>query len=177
GGRTRVDRTPEHARADRHSFAGAEAGADAQVRLQLLERRGGLDPRQDRRRGEIAPTPRARLPAEADRVKLSPVLEVGIVGLPGSGRSTLLAALTGAHGLLGVVPIPDERLEAVARIEGSAKVTPAALEVVDVPGTGPALLGNLRKVDALLGVVDGFSGTRDSAADREVLLLELVVAD
>jgi ribosome-binding ATPase YchF (GTP1/OBG family) len=99
------------------------------------------------------------------------------VGLPGSGRSTLLAALTGAHGPLGVVPIPDERLEAVARIEGSAKVTPAALEVVDVPGTGPALLGNLRKVEALLGVVDGFSGTRDSAADREALLLELVVAD
>ena len=46
-----------------------------------------------------------------------------------------------------------------------------------MPGTGPALLGNLRQMDALLGVVDAFSGTRDTAADREALLLEMVVAD
>jgi ribosome-binding ATPase YchF (GTP1/OBG family) len=105
------------------------------------------------------------------------VLEVGIVGLPGAGRSTLLAALTGGHGSLGTVEIPDERLTAVAAVEASAKVTPATLQLVDVPGTGPALLGNLRKVDALLAVVDGFSGTRDPAADRESLLLELLVAD
>jgi ribosome-binding ATPase YchF (GTP1/OBG family) len=105
------------------------------------------------------------------------VLEVGIVGLPGAGRSTLLAALTGGHGSLGTVEIPDERLGAVAAVEGSAKLTPATLQLVDVPGTGPALLGNLRKVEALLAVVDGFSGTRDPAADRESLLLELLVAD
>jgi ribosome-binding ATPase len=105
------------------------------------------------------------------------VLEVGIVGLPGSGRSTLFAALTGGHGSLGAVEIPDERLAAVAAIEASAKLTPASLQLVDVPGTGPALLGNLRKVDALLAVVDGFSGTRDPAADREALRLELLVAD
>ena len=102
---------------------------------------------------------------------------MGIVGLPGSGRSTLFAALTGGHGPVGTVPIPDERLEPVARIESSAKVTPATLEVVDVPGTGSALLGNLRQMDALLAVVDDFSGTRDPAADREALLLEMVVAD
>jgi ribosome-binding ATPase YchF (GTP1/OBG family) len=105
------------------------------------------------------------------------VLEVGIVGLPGAGRSTLLAALTGGHGSLGTVEIPDERLDAVAVVEASAKVTPATLQLVDVPGTGPALLGNLRKVEALLAVVDGFSGTREPAADRESLLLELLVAD
>jgi ribosome-binding ATPase len=100
------------------------------------------------------------------------------VGLPGSGRSTLFAALTGGgHGPVGTVPIPDERLEPVARIESSAKITPAALELVDVPGTGQTLLGNLRQTEALLGVVDGFSGTRDAAADREALLLELVVSD
>ena len=46
-----------------------------------------------------------------------------------------------------------------------------------MPGTGPALLGNLRQMDALLAVVDAFSGTRDTAADREALLLEMVVAD
>jgi ribosome-binding ATPase YchF (GTP1/OBG family) len=75
------------------------------------------------------------------------------------------------------VQIPDERLDAVAAVEESAKITPVALQLVDVPGTGPALLGNLRKMEALLGVLDGFSGTRDPAADRESLLLELLVAD
>jgi ribosome-binding ATPase len=105
------------------------------------------------------------------------VLEVGIVGLPGSGRSTLFAALTGGHGSVGTAEIPDERLAPVAVAVGSAKATPAALKVVEVAGTGPALLGNLRQVDALLAVVDGFSGTRDPAADRESLQLELLVAD
>jgi ribosome-binding ATPase YchF (GTP1/OBG family) len=99
------------------------------------------------------------------------------VGLPGSGRSTALAALTGGHGPVGTVPVPDERLEPLAAIEKSAKITPVALEVVDVPGAGPALLGNLRQVEALIGVVDGFSGTRDPRADREALVLEMVVAD
>jgi len=105
------------------------------------------------------------------------VLEIGIVGLPGSGRSTLFAALTGGHGSLGAVPIPDERLDAVAQAVGSAKTTPAMLQVVDVPGTGAALLGNLRKVDALLAVLDAFSGTHDPAADLETIRLELIVAD
>jgi hypothetical protein len=105
------------------------------------------------------------------------VLEIGIVGLPGSGRSTLFAALTGGHGSLGAVPIPDERLDAVAQAVGSAKTTPATLQVVDVPGAGAALLGNLRKVDALLAVLDAFSGTRDPAPDLETIRLELIVAD
>jgi len=105
------------------------------------------------------------------------MLEIGIVGLPGSGRSTLFAALTGARGTVGTVEIPDERLAAVAEVEGSAKSTPAVLRVEDVAGTGPALLGNLRRTEALLGVVDGFSGTGDPAADRASLELELLVAD
>ena len=87
------------------------------------------------------------------------MLEVGIVGLPGSGRSTLFAALTGGRGAVGTAPIPDERLEPVAQVVGSAKATPAVLQVTDVAGTGPALLGNLRQVDALIAVTDGFSGT------------------
>jgi len=105
------------------------------------------------------------------------VLEVGIVGLPGSGRSTLFSALVGGHGSLGAVPIPDERLDAVAQAVGSEKTTPATLQVVDVPGAGPALLGNLRKMDALLAVVDGFSGTREPSADLDSIRLELIVAD
>src|SRR5881398_3972064 len=73
--------------------------------------------------------------------------------------------------------IPDERLDRLAGTVGARKVTPAAVRVVDVPGTGPQLLGNLRQVDALLVVLDGFSGTRVPAADLETLKLELLVAD
>src|SRR5437899_6356155 len=73
--------------------------------------------------------------------------------------------------------IPDERLDRLAEAVGARKVTPAAVRVVDVPGTGPALLGNLRQVDALLVVLDGFSGTRVPADDLETLKLELLVAD
>src|SRR5438105_11747646 len=73
--------------------------------------------------------------------------------------------------------IPDERLEQLAETVRARKVTPAAIRVVDVPGTGPQLLGNLRQVDALLLVVDGWSGGRDPAADAETLALELLVAD
>jgi ribosome-binding ATPase len=105
------------------------------------------------------------------------MLEAGIVGLPGSGKTTLFTALTGGQGAVGTVPIPDERLEPVARTVGAAKVTPATLQLVEVTGTGPAMLGNLRKMDALLGVVDGFSGTRDPEVDRESLALELLIAD
>jgi ribosome-binding ATPase YchF (GTP1/OBG family) len=105
------------------------------------------------------------------------MLEAGIVGLPGSGKTTLFTALTGGQGAVGTVPIPDDRLEPVARTVGAAKMTPATLQLVEVAGTGPAMLGNLRKMDALLGVVDGFSGTRDPEADRESLALELLIAD
>src|SRR3954451_1175480 len=110
-------------------------------------------------------------------------LEVGIVGLPSSGKSTLFRALTRAetHGSgkehVGMAQIPDPRLDRLAETVGARKVTPAAVRVVDVPGTGPQLVGNLRQVDALLVVLDGFSGTRVPPDDLETLKLELLVAD
>jgi ribosome-binding ATPase len=110
-------------------------------------------------------------------------LEVGIVGLPGAGKTTLFTALTKAGGgeygktNVGMAQIADERLEALAEVVSARKITPAAIRVQDVPGTGPALLGNLRQVDALLVVLDGFSPGADSAGDLENLKLELLVAD
>jgi ribosome-binding ATPase len=106
-------------------------------------------------------------------------LEVGIVGLPSSGKSTLFHALTGARatGDVGMTAVPDSRLQRVAEVIKPRKVTPAAIRVVEVRGTGPELLGNLRQVDALLVVLDAFSGTRVPADDLETLRLELLVAD
>jgi ribosome-binding ATPase len=112
------------------------------------------------------------------------MLEVGIVGLPASGKTTLFNALTRAgvgpdfgkeH--VGMAPIADERLERIAAAAGSPKETPAAVRIVDVPGTGPQLLGNLRRVDALLAVTDGYSAGADPDGDLERLELELLVAD
>src|SRR3954447_14478209 len=76
-----------------------------------------------------------------------------------------------------MAPIPDPRLQQLADVVSARKVTPAAIRVSEVRGTGPALLGNLRQVDALLVVLDGFSGTRTPADDLETLKLELLVAD
>jgi ribosome-binding ATPase YchF (GTP1/OBG family) len=106
-------------------------------------------------------------------------LEVGIVGLQSSGKSLLFEALTGtrAAGEVGMASIPDPRLQQLADVVHARKVTPAAVRVVEVRGTGPALLGNLRQVDALLVVLDGFSGTHVPADDLETLRLELLVAD
>jgi ribosome-binding ATPase len=111
-------------------------------------------------------------------------LEIGIVGLPGSGKTTVFNALTraGAEGgygkeHVGMATIADERLPQVAAVVSSRKVTPAAIRVVDVPGTGAALLGNVRQADAILAVVNGWAEGADPAEELETLRLELLVAD
>lgn len=115
-------------------------------------------------------------------------LRVGIVGLPNSGKTTLFNALThvGAQVTaysevaqkpnLGMAVIADDRLDRLAEVIGSKKVTPAAIRIVDVPGRAE-IPGELRQADALLAVLDGFSESADPSADLETLRLELIVAD
>ncbi|HEX2427215.1 MAG TPA: GTPase, partial [Gaiellaceae bacterium] len=115
-------------------------------------------------------------------------LRVGIVGLPNSGKTTIFNALTHAGAQvtayaevtqkpnLGMAVIADERLDRLAQVVGSKKVTPAAIRIIDVPGRAE-IPGELRQSDALLAILDGFSEDADPAADLETLRLELIVAD
>ena len=110
-------------------------------------------------------------------------LEVGIVGPPGSGKTALFTALTkataGEYGKtnVGIAPIADDRLEALADVVHARKVTPATIRVQDVPGGASAQLGSLRQVDALLVVLRGFGADPDPEGDLETFKLELLVDD
>jgi hypothetical protein len=101
-------------------------------------------------------------------------LEVGIVGPARGGKTSLFTALTrtggGEYGKtnVGVAPIADERLDALAEVVAARKITPATIRVQDIPGS--AAFGDLRQVDALLVVFR-------EADDLETFRLELLVAD
>ncbi|MCR5834911.1 MAG: redox-regulated ATPase YchF [Lachnospiraceae bacterium] len=134
-------------------------------------------------------------------------MKLGIVGLPNVGKSTLFNSLTkaGAESAnypfctidpnVGIVTVPDERLNKLAALYNSAKVTPAVIEFVDIAGLvkgaskgeglGNQFLSNIREVDAIVHVVRCFENTNvihvegsvDPIRDIETINLELVFAD
>jgi len=110
--------------------------------------------------------------------------DIGLVGVPFSGKSTLFTALTraGSHGgqaNLAVVPVPDPRLAVLTEMERSKKTVPAQVRFVDVPGgvSSAQGLAKLREADALAVVLRCFGADRNPAAELTDVRSELLLAD
>jgi ribosome-binding ATPase len=109
--------------------------------------------------------------------------DVGIVGMPYSGKSTLFTALTrsgaaGGRSNQAVVEVPDPRLGVLAEIEKSKKVVSAKVRFVDVPGGLTAQgIGEFRQVDALCMVVRAFGEDAEPKQELSNLQAEMVLAD
>lgn len=110
--------------------------------------------------------------------------DIGLVGVPFSGRSTLFTALTRAGAAGGqanqaVVPVPDPRLDVLTQMEHSAKTVAAQVRFVDVPGGTSSAQGiaKLREAEALAVVVRCFGGDATPAAELANVHAELLMAD
>ena len=110
--------------------------------------------------------------------------DIGLVGVPFSGKSTLFTALTragakGGHANQAVVPVPDSRLAVLAEMERSKKVVYAQVRFVDVPGGTSSAQGvaQLREADALCVVVRCFGPDASPAAELAEVTADLVLAD
>jgi ribosome-binding ATPase YchF (GTP1/OBG family) len=107
----------------------------------------------------------------------------GLVGVPYSGKSTLFTALTrtgaaGGRANQAVVPVPDPRLDVLAKLEHSARVVPAQVRFIDVPGGTTAQgLATLREADALCAVLRAFGADAQPAAELREVEADLLIAD
>ncbi|MEK7774637.1 MAG: DUF933 domain-containing protein [Candidatus Zixiibacteriota bacterium] len=121
-------------------------------------------------------------------------VKLGIIGKPQSGKTTIFNAASGQHASVGdfsqtvhkaVVKVPDQRLDVLAEIEKTQKITPAEVEFLDAPGlSGKGKEGasaeinpDLKLMDALILVVDAFSDTATPEADIQSLIEEMVFVD
>jgi len=112
------------------------------------------------------------------------VKDIGLVGAPFVGKSTLFTALTraGSHGgqaNVAVVPVPDPRLAVLTQMERSAKTVPAQVRFVDVPGgsQSPQSVAKLREADALALVVRCFSSDAAPSSELDGVRADLLLAD
>ncbi len=115
---------------------------------------------------------------------LPPVKDIGLVGVPFSGKSTLFTALTRAGAAGGqanqaVVPVPDPRLRVLTEMEHSAKTVAAQVRFMDVPGGTSSAQGiaKLREAEALAVVVRCFGGDATPAPELADVHAELLLAD